>query len=80
MTNPKRCIRGKRVRIALRRGMSDARSLSVKANGRRRTISGARLRKPLEVRLTRTKTVVEVAVRLRGGRTGTKVVTFTRCR
>jgi hypothetical protein len=80
MTNPKRCIRGKRVRIALRRGMSDARSLSVKVNGRRRTISGARLRKPLEVRLTRKKTVVEVAVRLRGGRSGTKVFTFTRCR
>jgi hypothetical protein len=80
MGNAKRCVRGGRVRIAVRRGQSTVRSLSVKANGRRRTISGARLRKPLEVRLTRRKTVVEVVVRLRGGRTGTKVVTFTRCR
>ena len=80
MTSAKRCIRGGVARIAVRPGHADVRSLSVEANGRRRTISGARLRKPLEVRLTRTKTVVEVTVRLRGGRTATKVVSFTRCR
>ena len=80
MTRPKRCIRGAIARIAVRRGSTDVLSLSVQADGRRRTISGARLRKPLEVRLQRRRTVVEVAVRLRGGRTATKVVTFTRCR
>ena len=80
MTNAKRCIRGAIVRIAVRRGSADVRSLSVKADGRRRTISGARLRKPLEVRLRHARTVVEVAVKLRGARTARTLVTFTRCR
>ncbi len=80
MANPKRCIRGALVKIAIRRSRPDVRSLSVKADGHRRTISGTRLRKPMEVRLKRTRTVVEVTVKLRGGRTGTKTLTFTRCR
>jgi len=79
MADAKRCIRGGLVKIAVRRGRSDVRLLSVKADGRRRTISGARLRKPIEVKLKRSRTVVEVTVRLRGGRTGTKTFTFTRC-
>jgi len=78
--NAKRCIRGAVAKIAMRRGQTGVRSLSVKAGGRRRTISGARLRKPIEVRLTRARTPVEMTVKLRDGRTGTRSVTFTRCR
>jgi len=52
----------------------------VEADGRRRTIGGARLREPITVALRHRRTSVLVAVKLRNGLRGERAVTFTRCR
>ena len=76
-----RCIRAGQISIALRRAQRAAVALlTVRANGRRRTIGGARLRKPITIALTRRRTSVVVAVKLRNGRRGERSFTFTRCR
>ena len=75
-----RCVRGSQINIAVRRDqLAGAGLLTVRANGRRRTIGGARLRKPISVALTRRRTSVVVSVKLRTGQRGERTVTFTRC-
>jgi len=80
MPNSKPCVRGSRVTLAVRRpSRSPVITLSVRANGVRRTISATRLRRPLVVELTRRRTRIEVAVKLRDGTRGTRTTTLTRC-
>ena len=75
-----RCVRGSQINIAVRRDqLAGVGLLTVRANGRRRTIGGARLRKPITVALTRRRTSVVVSVKLRTGQRGERTVAFTRC-
>lgn len=75
-----RCIRAARTNVAVRpEQRARVALLTVTARGRRRTISGARLRKPISVALTRRRTTVVIAVKLRDRRRGERTITFTRC-
>ena len=74
-----RCIRAGRVRIAARPSTPRVTRLTVQVAGTRRSIGGARLKKPLTVVLRARRTRVVVTVRLADGRVGTRSVTYTRC-
>ncbi len=76
----RRCVRGKQLRVGVRRGASSVRALTVTVGDRERTIRGARLRKPFVVALGARRTKVAVTVRLADGRAATRSVTYVRCR
>jgi len=81
MVSSARCVRGARINVAVRGAQrGKVALLTVRANGRRRTIGGARLRSPITVKLTHRRTSVVVAVKLRNGLRGERTVTVTRCR
>lgn len=80
MARADRCIRTTRINVAVRRERrASVALLTVRVNGRRRTVGGARLRQPITIALKQRRTSVVVAVKLRNGLRGERAVTLTRC-
>jgi len=76
----RRCVRGAVAHVALLPATRQAvRSVTVTVAGHRRTLTAARLRAPLAVRLGARRTAIRVAVALRDGRGAQRTVTLTRC-
>jgi hypothetical protein len=81
LPRPARCVHGRVIRLHVRLARRErVRSVTVRAAGRRIVARNAALRRPIVVRLGRSRTKVAIAVDLRDGRTSLGTPTFRRCR
>jgi hypothetical protein len=79
---PKRCVRGRQVKLRLRARSGDPLvSAKVFVNGRRaKRLRGRALRRPVRVRMTKRVTRVKLVARTRSGRKVVVTRTYRRCR